>query len=99
MKQPTVYDTTWGIPNAFKLPPAFNRPTTASNNRDLEHGFFAGYNKHKSYNSNATMSKEEEYLISCLIQQYRWVTRNTETDMSLPFDPRLLYDRKFTNQA
>ena len=43
------------------------------------------------------MSPEEQQKIDQLITQYKWFTQNSETDMSIPFDRKLLYDKKFTN--
>lgn len=43
------------------------------------------------------MSPEEQFKIEQLITQYKWFTQNSETDMAIPFDHKLLYDKKFTN--
>ena len=45
------------------------------------------------------MDPAEQQRIETLITQYKWFTQNSETDMSLPFNEKLLYDKKFTNIA
>lgn len=45
------------------------------------------------------MSPEEQRKIEQIITQYKWFTQNSETNMKIPFDEKLLYDKKFTNIA
>lgn len=45
------------------------------------------------------MDKDEMEKIEILITQYKWLTKNSETNMKIPFDKKLLYDKKFTNIA
>lgn len=97
--QPALYDVAWGIPNAFKMPPAFQRRFEDDDEtKELEKGFYAGFQR-KSFNSNAEMSREQEEAVGRILQQLRWATKNSETDLKLPFDPKMLYNKKFTNQA
>jgi hypothetical protein len=77
--------------------PAFWAPQDEDRHR-LERGFCAGFTK-TSFNSSAVMSPEEQQKLEHLITQFKWFTRNSETDMSLPFDEKLLYDKRFTNIA
>ena len=34
-----------------------------------------------------------------IITQFKYLTRNTETDMGIPFSEKILYDKRFTNIA
>ena len=45
------------------------------------------------------MSPEEQAKIEMLITQFKYFTANAETRMDLPFNEKLLYDKKFTNIA
>ena len=45
------------------------------------------------------MSAEEQARIEMIITQFKWFTKNSETDMNIPFSEQLLYDKKFTNIA
>ena len=45
------------------------------------------------------MSPEEQAKIEMIITQFKYFTKNSETNMQMPFSEKLLYDKKFTNIA
>ena len=92
----TAYDSAWGIPSTFKMP-AFWKPIDEFKH-ELERGFCAHFKK-ESANSNAEMGPEEALRIEQLLVTFKWLSQNSSTDMKMPFDPKLLHDKRFTNQA
>lgn len=98
LQKSTAYDSAWGIPSAYVHPDRFWRPKDGAS-YSLERGFCSNFNRGTSFNSNAAMNPADQQRIETLITQFKWFTRNSETDMGLPFNERLLYDKRFTNIA
>jgi hypothetical protein len=65
----------------------------------LERGFCPNFYGKNSFNVNAGLNYEELQHAERVLTQYRYFTRNKNTDLNAPFDPKLLHDRKFINIA
>ena len=65
----------------------------------LERGFCHNFYGKNSFNVNAGLNFEELQHAERVLTQYRFFTRNQNTNLNAPLDPKLLHDRKFINMA
>ena len=72
---------------------------TDDKNHRLEKGYSHNFVNPKSFNANASLSESELQRNQEILTLYKWLTRNSNTDMSQPISLGLLHDRKFVNLA
>ena len=102
IKEPKLFDIFRGVPSdkAFVHPETLRRGVwTADRSNKLERGFCNNFYGKNSFNINAGLNQEQLQHAERVLTQYRYFTRNKNTNLNAPLDPKMLHDRKFINMA